>query len=486
MRLNGNIRDAAAGLAWLAALSLLTACGGEGPPSPGSGGIDEDAALLLRAGKVEEAEALLKGLDPDELKEPDALFCRGALAFREALNNSDPKSDPSLERAESLFMEVVSKDPSHYLANVSLGEVMRIQGELVEAVKTLDKAQKLCPDRADAYFGLARVYLESGELSAACDSVSIGLEKEPERGDGYMFLGDILIDYRGQPDEGLRAMRTALKLDPDLPGAAERVAELLLGMASRTLGQNKYDDTLRILEEVMALTPENMECIKLRGQVFDQTGRTDQALEEFRKYYNSDPSDDSARNIYARVLIKRGYQLLILDHREEALELFREAVALDAPDVDATFVSKILEEDEKAREREARKEKEKANMAEARALFLKASAMLEMGRAEEALNLLKRSLEILPDNPYTHHQAGIALDILDRPEEAEEELKLALRHAKAVNAKLPATYLKLAEITIKAERFQEGREYLDRHAELFPDQADSLAVKTLRRLLLLK
>jgi len=80
-----------------------------------------------------------------------------------------------------------------------------------------------------------------------------------------------------------------------------------------------------------------------------------------------------------------------------------------------------------------------------------AAALLERGLADQALIRLRQSIELLPNNPFAHHQTGLALDLLNQPVEAEKELKLALSLAQSLKIDLPM----LREIA--AEQIPQGK-----------------------------
>jgi tetratricopeptide (TPR) repeat protein len=429
---------------------------------------------------------MLARLNDVEPQQDWVAYCQGEIALRKALQAEDPKNAPELERAEALFRETLDCTPDHYMARVSLGIVAGMKGELVEGFKLLETARDRSPHRADAYFGLGRIYARSGEVDAAVRSIETGLEKEEGRADGYMLYGEVLLRYRNQVDEALKAFRKTLEIDPDHPGAADTLSALLLTLGVRALNKKKFDDVLRIVEEVLEISPANASALNLRGQVFLLMEEDARAIASFRECLASDPDHREGRYHLARTLVKEGYRLLFLKRREEALSLFQEAVDLDAPEVDLTVVRRILEDNEKAAAAGPDEAPAAVNeTGKARRLFEEATALLEGGKPNDALELLRRSLELLPENPYAHHQAGLALDALNRPGEAEEELKTALDLGQRIGIDLQATYLKLAELALKDERYGEAAGYLDKHDERFPGQASSPVAESLRRLLIL-
>ncbi|MHC4942939.1 MAG: tetratricopeptide repeat protein [Planctomycetota bacterium] len=469
----------------LTCLALLTSCGGDSPDGADRAGPGRTVLALLEKGGPDGAERELNNLTAGKPKEGWMLYCRGRIAlFRAGQVDPEDRLD-ELNRAERFFSDAIKQNSGDYLSRVHLGKVQGFKGDFVKAVRNLEQAKNMVPTRGDAYFELGRVYLLSGDVQVAMALIDVGLEMDPERPDGHLLYGEICFKYRSLYDEGLTHMRETLALDPDYPGGRELLADSLIYLSQKSLHQKDYNAVLSMVAEALELLPDQVEALRLRAQAFAQTNQVDKALEDLRQCTALDPSSLETKQLLSQALIKRGYQLLFLKRRDDALPLFREAVKLEAPDVDTTVVARILAEDENGAGSESRPPSNDTEQKLARTLFEEASALLEVGKAESALKLLNRSIEILPDNPFTHHQAGLALDMLGRTEEAEKELKLALSLAERLEIRLPASYLKLAEIAIRVERFSEGENYLKEHAERFPDQTTNpLAVGLKKRLLL--
>ena len=456
-------------------------------------------ALLLASHRLDEAEQALASLDEQEAEAPWALCGKARILVERALLSEKPEEYPGLDGAEALLRKVLTRDPSCYPARVSLGTVLGLKGNLVEGVKCLEQALREAPDRPDAYFELGRIYAFSGQLDAGVEKIRWGLDRDPNRADGWMLVGKVIYFFRGQQDEGLHAMRKALELDPHLPGAARVLDQALLSLARKALARREYDDVLRITTEVLAREPECAEALLFEAEVLLARGKAAQAEAALRRAMKSAPENEEARRLLARTLVRQGYGLLLSKRKEEAYARFREAVNLNASGVDLTVVKRILEEGPGgAREGEGDTNTSTKATAgegasssssgpeEARLLFREGSALLQTGKAEEALALLRKSLEILPENPYALHQAGLALDALGRTEEAKKELLHALQQADAMQVSIPATYLKLAEIALEADQVDEARSYLDTYDTRYPERKEDPVARSLRRLLILK
>ncbi|MBU0756249.1 MAG: tetratricopeptide repeat protein [Planctomycetes bacterium] len=467
---------------------FLAACGG----SP-AGGLEETGSgraisVLLDQGDPDGAEKKLESLTTSEESSAWVDYWRGriALARAEAVEDDSTGREELLALAIESFTKALEAEPTDYYSMVYLGKAQGLNGDFVQAIKRLEKAINQSPDRGDAYFEMGRIYVRTGEVDAAMGVVSRGLGKDPQRPDGLLFYGEIVFNYRSLYDEGLSSMREAVALDPDFPGAKDQLADSLLYLSAQALNKDAPDAALAMVSEVLDLCPAHLDALRLRAQAYTRNNHLDGALEDLRQCLKQAPSDEASRQLLARILIKKGYQLLFLKRRDEALTLFGEAVGLNAPDVDTTVVARILDEDRQRVEERTPGQDEAPENHEARALFEEASTLLEAGQAKEALALLRKSIEILPNNPFAHHQAGLALDLLNQPEEAERELKLALSLAHQLEIEVPATYLKLADLAIRAERFDEGESYLSEHAGRFPDQVSNPVAVGLRRKLMMR
>jgi len=174
--------------ATLGLLILLSACGGRGLSTPGSGqpGIDV-------------AQAALRGGSPQI-----ALQIAGGILAKE------PNSDPAL---------------------IVQGEALTALGRLDEAAASFSAVLQHDPASVGAHVGLGRVRLASDPTAAEALFLE-ALQREPRNAVALNDLG-IARDLQGRHDDAQAAYRQALAANPDMSAAQVNLA-LSLAMSGRS------------------------------------------------------------------------------------------------------------------------------------------------------------------------------------------------------------------------------------------------------------
>jgi tetratricopeptide (TPR) repeat protein len=466
--------------------ALLASCGSDGTDRTISSA-EEKAAACLERGDPGGALEILQDLPSGEQDEPWVLHMRGrALLARTPGGATGADENAAAEdEAEALFREALRGDPAMSEVRVDLAALLSCRGGWVEAVRILEEGQDLDPENPRLTFQTARVYLAVSEIEGALKAANAGLALAPGSPEGLLLKGRILFEGTGGKEEGLHLMRQAVEADPALPGGVETLARALTVLAIQSKARGDTEIALALAEEALRHAPGLTPALAERGTLLVQAGDLARGIDDLRRVCAESPEDGEVRTLLARTLISLGYQKLLLKDREAALSHFREAIGLDGSGVDVTVVERILANDAGAGLDTVSSGPEPSGTAggQARTLFEEGSALLQEGRAEEAERVFRKSLELMPVNPFVHHQLGLALAMAGRIEEGESELREAVREAEEMGIALPAAYIKLAELAFRRERPDEARKILDRHDALFPDRAGSPHVLSLRELL---
>jgi tetratricopeptide (TPR) repeat protein len=206
------------------------------------------ARVYLRLGEPEPAgEALEKVLGPD----PDNLMAHynlGFISYRRRL----------YEKAETHLRRAIDLSPGHPEAHYTLGLTHMAQKRLEEAIASLQRAIDVNPAHIGAHFNLANAYARTGRMEQAMEhqrrysELSGRSQAEQERGTQIGTLSvkakqhmlarrfpEALAEYQalaeqfpddaplhkeigrlewmlGHRDQAIRALRTAIDLDPQL------------------------------------------------------------------------------------------------------------------------------------------------------------------------------------------------------------------------------------------------------------------------------
>jgi len=494
----------------LGASCLLLSCGGDQSEKTSRPEAENKAAAIWQDGESAAVLERLDSLSTAEQAEPWALHLRGRalLAAAEdseiaaedseiaaedseiaaedseiAAEDSEIalRSDDSADQALQLFTDALAGDTLDVEIRIDLARLLSQRGMRVKAIRILEIGRENAPQESRFCFQIARTYFNADETEGALKAVNEGLSLDPQAAEGHLLAGQILFDHTNRKEEALGRMRRALAVDPAVVGGGEILAKALVAWSINQQSLGEYDGALSSIEEALRLTPGMPIALLERGRMLVQRGELEKGIESVRLFFESHQGNDAVRSLLAGALKTLGYQRLRESKRAEALDLFREAIALGAHDVDVAVIKRIVEQDSRTAEGQSRDPSDRLD--EARELFERGSALLQEGRTAEAIEALDRSLELVPANPFAHHQIGVAHAIEGRLDRAVEEFETAIGEASEMELDLPAAYVKLAEVVFRLGKIDVARRWLDRHDETFPDRVNDPRVKSLRALL---
>ncbi len=131
-----------------------------------------------------------------------------------------------LEKASSLYQQVLQARPSHPEALHLLGICRQQQGSLDEAIALMQQALAQQPWFPDAHFNLGIVLKQAGRLAEAKNHLQLALEQggaDPE----VLYQLGVVLRQQGELEAALVPLKQALELQPDFADAAYTLAILL-------------------------------------------------------------------------------------------------------------------------------------------------------------------------------------------------------------------------------------------------------------------
>jgi predicted Zn-dependent protease len=206
--------------------------------------------------------------------------------------------------------EIIQKDPSNPDLYLKRGELNRIHQLWDAALADFETVRSLSPTQVQTDLRLGRLYLDMDLPAAADSTLSRFLEKQTVSPEAYTLRGQARVrldrPLEGAQDFG-RAIQHHLSPGPELyiqqslalskAGSnhlAEAVASLDAGInklgslvtlqlpaIDLEIEQEHYDDALRRLDQLTALSPRKETWLKRRGEILLKAGRDQEALEAF-------------------------------------------------------------------------------------------------------------------------------------------------------------------------------------------------------------
>lgn len=222
-----------------------------------------------------------------------------------------------------------------------------------------------------------------------------------------------------------------------------------------------YGDALEYFEAYINLPPLNGWNFYVRGQIFETIGRIDDAIGDYGRAIDLDPSKESFRKARGDLLLSEK------DAPEAALEDYRALVAL-APNearyhVDASRALARIGDSEAAVE-----EATKAIAlypSYARAYRVRGDAYADLGRVKEAIADYSKAIELDPEYDIALRSRGDMYRLVEQHDAAVADYTRAIE----IDPDYESAIIGRAYALMSLGRFEEAEKDLTRELELDPD-----------------
>lgn len=397
----------------------------------------EQAAGLIRAGKVAEAERELAAVLRAAPEEAGALNLLGTIRAQQG----------RLDEAEALFTRAARADARFVGPRMNLAYLYVLKGLPDKTTEALREVLRIEPNNADAAHKLARLLLTQNRLAECVAFV----EQERARGqaspamlailgDAHLGLGDLQRaeeSYRlalgGGGDEAAAHLGLAQVFvrRGDAKGAGPHLAaaraaaadspDLLYGFALVALRAGFSEEARAALVRAEALRPGDPRVLFLKGVAWLRAARPDlsEAEQAFRRFNGLRPGS-------AQGQLFLGYVLLKQKRSAEARVLLEQSVRADASAPEGFYYLGLIAQDEKDEERAVRILEDVARRFPDFAHARVALGVSYMRRKdyEGARRELEAAIKLSPDDEKAHYNLALLYARLKDPQRAQEEMRI--------------------------------------------------------------
>jgi tetratricopeptide (TPR) repeat protein len=276
------------------------------------------AEVYLFSGRYEKAErtydALLSAALPDSLA---GITCarKAICAFYEG------RRDESF----SALTECIEKYPQNAEAYCFLGQIQAMQEmPSTKALSNLNKAIELDSSYVEAWYQLARYYMELKEYIKAREYLLIALDINPLHGKSQSRLGMVYY-YLDNFELAEKSYQTALALNPSDFNTRYNLGELYYT-------ENDSAKAIREFKKTLLYNPGHVDANFKLGLLLLANGMTKEAINHFEQASHNEP-----RN--SRILIQLGVAYEKLGNREKALSIYQSI--LDFDELNAIALQKV-------------------------------------------------------------------------------------------------------------------------------------------------
>jgi tetratricopeptide (TPR) repeat protein len=427
-----------------------------------------------------------------------------------------------LKAATEALAEALQRDPDHAEAHTLQGFVLGQQRNLSGALPHLQRATTLRPESSEARYNLGAALWYGGAREKAMAELRESVRLDPASAGGHAFLGMALLETGDLPS-ARASLQRAMALSPamaaayvDLGVAFLRAADLEKGLGQLEAGLNvpspvpptpSWDPAVAALQRALAANPTHAqapEAHNVLGLMLGRKGaRGEEVAAAFRAAIRIRPDYAEAHNNLGLVLIQSG-------NDEDGIAALREAVRLAPAYAEArtnlgaaltpTDAEAAVKELEEAVRLAPGSVKALFNLAVAygasprhgaskeithlekviaiapdfpRAHLALGKALLQEGKAAEAVVALQNAVKLEPERGEANYQLGLALVRAGRKEEGAAQLKKG-RELVAANDREQNALLDIADGRAALDRgdFDEAAAKFRRAGQLRPESPE--------------
>ncbi len=267
------------------------------------------AEAYLLSGRYEKAEKTYSALLSVEL--PDSLT--GIICARKAICAF---YEGRREESFSELSECIERFPNNAEAYCFLGQIQAMQEiPSPKALYNLNKAIELDSSYVEAWYQLARYYMELKEYSKAREYLLMALDINPLHGKSQARLGMVYY-YLDNLELAEKSYQTALALNPSDFNTRYNLGELYYT-------KNDSAKAIREFKKTLIYNPGHVDANFKLGLLLLANGMTKEAILHFEQAVHNDP-----RNV--RILIQLGVAYEKLGNSQKALSIYLSILDFDA------------------------------------------------------------------------------------------------------------------------------------------------------------
>jgi superkiller protein 3 len=333
----------------------------------------------------------------------ERLFKQGETA--EAVRNNS--------QAETIWREILRVEPNNGKAYNNLGNALRRQGKLAEALAAHQKALQINHNDAEAYVGIGNVLNAQGKPEEALAYHKKALQLNPKLAIAYNGLGNALYNQE-KLEEAVTAYQKAIELDPKFAYAYNNLGNALKD-------QKKLDEAVTAYQKAIELDPKFAYAYNNLGIALSDQKKLDEAVAAYQKTIELDPKDATA---YSNL----GIALYDQKKLDEAVAAYQKTIELD-PKYAAAYnnLGNALYNQEKLEEAVAAFQKAiELDPKLAAAYNNLGNALSDQKKLDEAVAAYQKAIELDPKYAAAYNNLGNALRGQKKLDAAISKYKTAL------------------------------------------------------------
>ena len=163
-----------------------------------------------------------------------------------------------------------------------MGNVLKDQGKLKEAIKAYKKALAIKPDYAEAHNNMGNAFKEQSNLEEAIEAYNKALAIKPDYAEAYYNMGNTFKE-QGKLEERREAYKKALAIKPDYAEAHNNMGNVLKD-------QGKLKEAIVSFEKALSLKHDYAEPYFSIGDALNENGKLEEAVEAYTRALSIKPA----------------------------------------------------------------------------------------------------------------------------------------------------------------------------------------------------
>ena len=154
--------------------------------------------------------------------------------------------------------------------------------------EALNIYEGITPKTEEIMLTIATCYQNMNDMESALEAYKKAYELNPQNAETAYYVASVYIDSLNDKDNGIIYANKALQVDPNHEGAKQLLAYVNeqaemndLETALNFFEANKYDDSLNLLNKLIAKNPKNAYALYYRGMIFDAKENFKSAVEDY-------------------------------------------------------------------------------------------------------------------------------------------------------------------------------------------------------------
>lgn len=222
----------------------------------------------------------------------------------------------------TLFEHALKVTTNNFLMNNHLGLAYQERGRLPEAIEAYQRAIKIKPEYAGAYYNLGIAYGHIGRWPDAIEADQQAIKISPDYAQAHYNLG-IAYSNLGRWQDAIEASQQAIKIKPDYAGAYNNLGVACLRLGRLPEAEEAFRQTIRI-------KPDYVGAYNNLGIIYRALGRWQEASEAYQQAVRIKPD-------YADAYYGLGLAYVNFGRWHEAIEAYRQALKIKPDDAEARY-----------------------------------------------------------------------------------------------------------------------------------------------------